>query len=156
MPADTPIVNQFEPYLYGAKAFRVNGLINDCGKIVRDGAERMGWFDLSTLKEPYRLEGKKTMGLELAAQLAWRLPDVILYPTGGGTGLIGMWKAFQELAVLGWLGGVKNITEACPQCGSPLRLQKANPDVGRYFLGCTRYPDCRGTKPAPQAILKQL
>ncbi len=103
MPADTPVVNQFEPFLYGAKAFRVNGLITDCGKVVRDGAERMGWFDLSTLKEPYRLEGKKTMGLELAEQLGWRLPDVILYPTGGGTGLIGMWKAFHELAELGWL-----------------------------------------------------
>ncbi len=105
MPADTPIVNQFEAHLYGAKAFRVNGLINDCGKIVRDGTDRMGWFDLSTLKEPYRLEGKKTMGLELAEQLGWALPDVILYPTGGGTGLIGMWKAFQELAELGWLSG---------------------------------------------------
>ena len=103
MPHDTPIVNQFEARLYGAKAFRVNGLINDCGKIVKDGAERMGWFDLSTLKEPYRIEGKKTMGLELAEQFGWTLPDVILYPTGGGTGLIGMWKAFQELAELGWL-----------------------------------------------------
>ena len=107
MPADTPVVSQFEPALYGAKAFRVNGLITDCGKIVRDGAQRMGWFDLSTLKEPYRLEGKKTMGLELAEQLGWRLPDVILYPTGGGTGLIGMWKAFQELAELGWIAGDK-------------------------------------------------
>ncbi|MBX3399785.1 MAG: threonine synthase [Gemmataceae bacterium] len=103
MPADTPVVNQFEPHLYGAKAFRVNGLINDCGKIVKDGTEPMGWFDLSTLKEPYRLEGKKTMGLELAEQFGWKLPDVILYPTGGGTGLIGMWKAFQELKELGWL-----------------------------------------------------
>jgi threonine synthase len=103
MPADTPVVNQFEAALYGAKAFRVNGLITDCGKMVRDGAARMGWFDLSTLKEPYRLEGKKTMGLELAEQLGWRLPDVILYPTGGGTGLIGMWKAFRELAELGWV-----------------------------------------------------
>ena len=103
MPADTPVVNQFEGYLYGAKTFLVNGLINDCGKIVKDGAERMGWFDLSTLKEPYRLEGKKTMGLELAEQFEWTLPDVILYPTGGGTGLIGMWKAFQELKELGWL-----------------------------------------------------
>lgn len=103
MPEDTPVVNQMEPYLFGAKAYRVNGLINDCGKIVRDGAEKMGWFDLSTLKEPYRIEGKKTMGLEIAEQLGWRLPDVILYPTGGGTGLIGMWKAFQELKELGWL-----------------------------------------------------
>ena len=103
MPHDTPTVNQFECQLYGARAFRVNGLINDCGKIVKDGAERMGWFDLSTLKEPYRLEGKKTMGLELAEQLGWTLPDVVLYPTGGGTGLIGMWKAFAELKELGWL-----------------------------------------------------
>lgn len=103
MPADTPAANQFEAHLYGAKAFRVNGLITDCGKIVKDGADRMGWFDLSTLKEPYRLEGKKTMGLELAEQFGWRLPDVILYPTGGGTGLVGMWKAFQELKELGWL-----------------------------------------------------
>lgn len=107
MPEDTPTVNQFETYLYGAKAYRVNGLINDCGKIVKDGTERMGWFDLSTLKEPYRLEGKKTMGLELAEQLDWTLPDVILYPTGGGTGLIGMWKAFAELETLGWLKGKK-------------------------------------------------
>jgi threonine synthase len=107
MPADTPAVNQFEAALFGAKAFRVNGLITDCGKVVRDGAERMGWFDLSTLKEPYRLEGKKTMGLELAEQLGWTLPDVILYPTGGGTGLIGMWKAFQELRELGWLTSQK-------------------------------------------------
>ena len=104
MPHDTPIVNQFEVELYGAKAFRVNGLINDCGKIVKDGAERMGWFDLSTLKEPYRIEGKKTMGLELADQLGWTLPDVIFYPTGGGTGFIGMWKAFAELEALGWIG----------------------------------------------------
>lgn len=103
MPADTPTVNQFEAHLYGAKAYRVNGLINDCGKIVKAGAERMGWFDLSTLKEPYRLEGKKTMGLEVAEQLGWALPDVILYPTGGGTGLIGMWKAFRELIALGWI-----------------------------------------------------
>ncbi|MFQ5983570.1 MAG: threonine synthase, partial [Woeseiaceae bacterium] len=89
----------------GARAYLVNGLINDCAKIVMDGREVMGWFDLSTLKEPYRIEGKKTMGLELAEQLDWLLPDVILYPTGGGTGLIGMWKAFQELAELGWLDG---------------------------------------------------
>src|SRR5437667_4661935 len=103
MPDDTPVVNQMEAYLCGAHVFLVNGLITDCGRMVRDGAERMGWFDLSTLKEPYRLEGKKTMGLELAEQLGWRLPNVILYPTGGGTGLIGMWKAFEELGQLGWL-----------------------------------------------------
>ena len=105
MPHDTPAVCQFEAALYGAKAFRVNGLINDCGKIVKDGQERMGWFDLSTLKEPYRIEGKKTMGLELAEQMNWELPGAIFYPTGGGTGLIGMWKAFHELKELGWLRG---------------------------------------------------
>ncbi len=103
MPDDTPVINQMEAHLFGAKVFLVNGLITDCGRIVREGKETAGWFDVSTLKEPYRLEGKKTMGLELAEQLGWRLPDVILYPTGGGTGLIGMWKAFQELKELGWL-----------------------------------------------------
>jgi threonine synthase len=103
MPDDTPRINQLEAHLAGARVFLVNGLITDCGRLVREGTERMGWFDVSTLKEPYRLEGKKTMGLELAEQLGWRLPDVILYPTGGGTGLIGMWKAFAELRELGWL-----------------------------------------------------
>jgi threonine synthase len=103
MPEDTPRINQFEAALAGARVYLVNGLITDCGRIVRENAERMQWFDMSTLREPYRLEGKKTMGLELAEQLGWRLPDVILYPTGGGTGLIGMWKAFAELRELGWL-----------------------------------------------------
>src|SRR5436309_5365535 len=103
MPEDTPVINQMEAYLCGAKVFLVNGLISDCGRIVREGTDALGWFDMSTLKEPYRLEGKKTMGLELAEQRGWTLPDVIFYPTGGGTGLIGMWKAFQELRELGWL-----------------------------------------------------
>jgi threonine synthase len=103
MPEDTPVINQVEAHLAGARVFLVNGLITDCGRLVREGAGPMGWFDVSTLKEPYRLEGKKTMGLELAEQTDWQLPDVILYPTGGGTGLIGMWKAFAELKELGWL-----------------------------------------------------
>ncbi len=103
-PEDTPEVNVREIALQGAKVWRVNGLINDCGKIVGEGKQAMGWFDLSTLKEPYRIEGKKTMGLELAEQLGWELPDAIFYPTGGGTGLIGMWKAFEELEALGWIG----------------------------------------------------
>src|SRR5207245_9757490 len=100
---DTSVINQLEAHLAGARVYLVNGLITDCGRIVREGTSIAGWFDFSTLKEPYRLEGKKTMGLELAEQLHWHLPDVILYPTGGGTGLIGMWKAFQELRELGWL-----------------------------------------------------
>ncbi len=103
MPDDTPIVNMMECVWAGARVYLVDGLINDCGALVRQGIESVGWFDLSTLKEPYRIEGKKTMGLELAQQFDWKLPDVILYPTGGGTGLIGMWKAFNELRQLGWL-----------------------------------------------------
>ncbi|WP_120495895.1 threonine synthase [Kiloniella sp. EL199] len=103
-PDDTPEVNVSEIEYQGGKVYRVNGLINDCGKIVGEGKESIGWFDCSTLKEPYRIEGKKTMGLELAEQLGWDVPDVIFYPTGGGTGLIGMWKAFDELEAIGWIG----------------------------------------------------
>jgi threonine synthase len=103
MPEDTPIINQIEAHLAGARVFLVNGLITDCGRIVREGTAKLDWFDVSTLKEPYRLEGKKTMGLELAEQTDYRLADAILYPTGGGTGLIGMWKAFAELRELDWL-----------------------------------------------------
>jgi len=103
-PDDTPQVNVREIALQGSKVYQVNGLINDCGKIVADGKEAIGWSDISTLKEPYRIEGKKTMGLELAEQYGWDVPDVIFYPTGGGTGLIGMWKAFQELEAIGWIG----------------------------------------------------
>ena len=104
-PEDTPDINIREIQSLGAETFLVNGLINDCGKIVGEGKQKVGWFDVSTLKEPYRIEGKKTMGLELAEQLNWELPDVIFYPTGGGTGLIGMWKAFLELKELGWING---------------------------------------------------
>jgi threonine synthase len=103
-PEDTPEVNVSEIALQGASVYRVNGLIDDCGKIVAEGKAKVGWFDVSTLKEPYRIEGKKTMGLELAEQLGWELPDVVLYPTGGGTGLIGMWKAFAELEAIGFIG----------------------------------------------------
>ena len=103
-PADTPEVNVSEIELQGATVYRVNGLIDDCGKIVGEGKAKVGWFDTSTLKEPYRIEGKKTMGLELAEQLGWEVPDVIFYPTGGGTGLIGMWKAFDELEKIGFIG----------------------------------------------------
>jgi threonine synthase len=103
MPRDTPVVNRYETVFYGAKTTLVDGLISDCGRIVREGAAEHGWFDMSTLREPYRLEGKKTMGLELAEQMDWVLPDAVFYPTGGGTGLVGMWKAFDELARLGWL-----------------------------------------------------
>src|SRR3977135_4391662 len=103
-PEDTPEGSVSEIALQGAPGYRVNGLIDDCGKSVAEGKAKVGWFDTSTLKEPYRIEGKKTMGLELAEQLGWEVRDVIFYPTGGGTGLIGMWKAFAELEAIGFIG----------------------------------------------------
>lgn len=104
MPSDTPRANIAECQQTGAKVTLIDGLITDCGKIVAERKDAEGWFDVSTLKEPYRVEGKKTMGYELGEQLNWTLPDVILYPTGGGTGLIGMWKAFDEMQQMGWIG----------------------------------------------------
>jgi threonine synthase len=103
-PDDAPAITVAEIPLFGGRGFAVNGVITDLGPIVQQGCETMGWFNASTLKEPYRVEGKKTMGIELAEQLDWELPDVIFYPTGGGTGLIGMWKAFAELEAIGWIG----------------------------------------------------
>jgi len=104
MPSDTPRANIIECQQTGAHVTLIDGLITDCGKIVAERKQAEGWFDVSTLKEPYRVEGKKTMGYELAEQLDWTLPDVIIYPTGGGTGLIGMWKAFDEMEQMGWIG----------------------------------------------------
>jgi len=103
-PDDTPAVNVREIAMQGAAVYLVDGLIDDCGKLVAEGEKSVGWFNCSTLREPYRIEGKKTMGIELAEQLGWEMPDVIFYPTGGGTGIIGMWKAFAELEALGWIG----------------------------------------------------
>jgi len=104
MPHDVPQANFVECEAYGAHVTLVDGLISDCAKLVAAGAHREGWFDVTTLKEPYRIEGKKTMGYELAEQMDWQLPDAIFYPTGGGVGLIGMWKAFSEMEELGWIG----------------------------------------------------
>src|SRR5216684_1665068 len=104
VPDDTPDVNVREIAMQGAEVFLVNGLIDDCGRLVAEGERAVGWFNCSTLREPYRIEGKKTMGIELAEQLGWELPDVIFYTTGGGTGIIGMWKAFAELEAIGWIG----------------------------------------------------
>jgi threonine synthase len=103
-PAETPAINVTETAAYGARVFVADGQIDECGRLVGEGAAAGRWFDCSTLKEPYRIEGKKVMGLELAEQLGWKLPDAIFYPTGGGTGLIGMWKAFGELEALGLIG----------------------------------------------------
>ncbi len=102
-PDNTPEINTQETLAQGGDTYLVNGLIGECGHIIADGIEEVGWFPVSTLKEPYRIEGKKTMGIELAEQMGWKLPELIFYPTGGGTGLIGMWKAFAELTELGWI-----------------------------------------------------
>ena len=104
MPKDVPPANYIECKVLGANVELIDGLISDCGKIVASRKEAEGWFDISTLKEPYRVEGKKTMGYELAEQFDWELPEVVIYPTGGGTGLIGMWKAFDEMEHMGWIG----------------------------------------------------
>jgi threonine synthase len=105
MPKDVPLANQVECRAYGAHLALVDGLISDCGRIVAERKQAEGWFDISTLKEPFRVEGKKTMGYELVEQLGWQYPDAVFYPTGGGVGLIGMWKAFEELEQLGWVSG---------------------------------------------------
>jgi len=105
MPSDVPLPFRMECTAYGADVHLIDGLITDCGREAHAKAEKNGWFDVSTLKEPYRVEGKKTMGYELAEQFEWALPDVVIYPTGGGTGLIGMWKAFAEMRQLGWIDG---------------------------------------------------
>ena len=104
MPKDVPAANRIECEYYGAQVTLVDGLINDCARTVAEGKEKHGWFDVSTLKEPFRVEGKKTMGYEVAEQLGWKMPQGIIYPTGGGVGLIGMWKAFDEMQQLGWIG----------------------------------------------------
>jgi len=104
MPKDVPMANRIESQYYGAHVTLVDGLISDCARMVGERKEKEGWFDISTLKEPYRVEGKKTMGYEVAEQLRWRLPEGIIYPTGGGVGLLGMWKAFDEMEALGWIG----------------------------------------------------
>jgi threonine synthase len=134
-PEDTPEVNVSEIGLQGATVYRVNGLIDDCGKIVGEGKAKAGWFDVSTLKEPYRIEGKKTMGLELVEQLGWNVPDVIFYPTGGGTGLIGMWKAFAELETIGFIGGKRPrmVAVQASGCAPMVRAYEAGVEHAERF-----------------------
>ena len=135
MPTDTPEVFKTECRYYGAEVNLVDGLITDCGRLVRQRREAEGWFDVSTLKEPYRVEGKKTMGYELAEQLGWELPDVIIYPTGGGTGLIGMWKAFDEMERLGWIGSRRPRMVAVQAAGcAPIpRAFEAGEEFAAFF-----------------------
>ena len=134
-PDDTPEINIREIAMQGAKTWSVNGLITDCGKIVRDGVKKMGWFDISTLKEPYRIEGKKTMGLELAEQMNWKLPDVIIYPTGGGTGLIGMVKAFNELEEMGWIDNnrPRMVAVQSEGCAPIVKAYNENKEIAEYW-----------------------
>lgn len=131
MPADTPMAIQVEVRMAGGELTLVDGLINDAAKIARETAIQHGWFDVSTFKEPFRVEGKKTMGFELADAFNWQLPDVIVYPTGGGTGLVGMWKAFSELEALGWIGSKR------PRMVS-VQAEGCAPVVRAFQTGATR------------------
>jgi threonine synthase len=125
MPKDVPIANRLEVEASGAHLTLVDGLISDCGRMVAERKEQEGWFDVSTLKEPFRVEGKKTMGYEVAEQMGWKLPEAILYPTGGGVGLIGMWKAFEEMEVLGWIEKGKRPKMICVQADGCAPIPKA-------------------------------
>ena len=125
MPKDVPQANLVECRAYGANVTLVNGLISDCGRIVAERKQQEGWFDISTLKEPFRIEGKKTMGYEVAEQLGWELPDAIIYPTGGGVGMIGMWKAFEEMEALGWLASRKRPRMVVVQASGCAPIPKA-------------------------------
>jgi threonine synthase len=135
MPADVPQANYLECKAYGAHVTLVDGLIGDCGRMVAERGPAEGWFDASTLHEPYRIEGKKTMGYEVAEQMDWELPDAIFYPTGGGMGIIGMWKAFAEMEKLGWIGGrrPKMIAVQAEGCAPVARAYRENEPRSRFF-----------------------
>lgn len=140
MPRDVPPANRIECEALGAEVHLVDGLITDCGRLAAQGAGVNGWFDVATLKEPYRIEGKKTLGLELAEQLRWRLPDVIIYPTGGGTGLVGMWKAFDEMRQLGWIDSKKPrmVSVQAAGCAPVVRaFQQGEPRCGPWSPATT-------------------
>lgn len=141
VPRDTPAPILEEIAALGADLQLLDGLITDCGRVVRQGVEEHGWFDLSTLKEPYRVEGKKTMGYELFEQLGGRLPDAIVYPTGGGTGLIGMWKAFDEMERLGWIGTErpKMFTVQAAGCAPMVRAWERGEEHAEPWQGATTY-----------------
>ncbi|HTX36690.1 MAG TPA: threonine synthase [Bryobacteraceae bacterium] len=137
MPRDVPQANFLECKAYGANVTLVDGLISDCGRMVAERGPVEGWFDISTLKEPYRIEGKKTMGYEVAEQMNWELPDAIFYPTGGGVGLIGMWKAFEEMERLGWIGSrrPKMVVVQAEGCQPVVRAFEENEPRSRFWEG---------------------
>ncbi len=135
MPRDVPMANYLEGVAYGAHVTLVDGLISDCARMVAERSEREGWFDVSTLKEPFRVEGKKTMGYELVEQMGWSYPEAVFYPTGGGVGLIGMWKAFEEMEQLGWVEGKRPrmIAVQASGCAPVARAWKEGAAVSRMF-----------------------
>ena len=137
MPEDAPKVNAVESDVVGGKVVFVKGLISDAGKLVKEGAQEMGWFNVATLGEPYRVEGKKTMGLEVAEQLDWKLPDVIIYPTGGGTGIIGMWKVFDELEEMGWIGSERPrmVSVQAEGCSPIVKAYIEGKEESQFFEG---------------------
>jgi threonine synthase len=160
MPQDVPQSNFIECMSYGARVTLVNGLISDCGRIVGERKQQEGWFEISTLKEPYRIEGKKTMGYEVAEQLGWELPDAIFYPTGGGVGMIGMWKAFAEMEALGWIDSKrpKMIAVQAEGCQPIVRAFNEGAEVSRFWDGATtvaaglRVPKPLGDRLTLQAV----
>jgi threonine synthase len=143
MPADVPMTFRVECAQLGANVTLVDGLITDCGVRVREGAQQYGWFDVSTLKEPYRIEGKKTMGYEIAEQLGWTLPDVIIYPTGGGTGLIGMWKAFAEMEEMGLIDSrrPRMVTVQSTGCAPMVRAFEEGTEFAEMWKGAKTVAD---------------
>jgi threonine synthase len=159
MPRDVPMANYLEGKAYGAHVTLVDGLISDCGRRVAEGAQREGWFDVSTLKEPFRVEGKKTMGYELVEQLSWTYPDAVFYPTGGGVGLIGMWKAFEEMEQLGWVSGrrPKMIAVQASGCAPVAQAWKEGATTAKMFEHAATFAaGLRVPKPYGDAIILEI
>ncbi len=160
MPKDVPFANFVEATVYGAKVTLVDGLISDCGRIVAERKEKEGWFDISTLKEPFRVEGKKTMGYELVEQLGWEYPDAVFYPTGGGVGLIGMWKAFLEMEELGWVRPGKRprmIAVQASGCAPVVRAFDQGADVSQMWQNAATFAaGLRVPKPYGDSIMLEI
>ncbi len=159
MPADVPRANLVECQSFGARVTLVKGLISDCARLLAERAPKDGWFDLSTMKEPYRVEGKKTMGYEVAEQFGWQLPDAIFYPTGGGVGLLGMWKAFEELEQLGWIAGgrrPKMVAVQAEGCCPVVRAFQRGAAAAEFFPGAeTLAAGLRVPKPLADFLILQ-
>src|SRR5690242_15541471 len=159
MPRDVPQSNYIECKAFGAKVTLVDGLISDCAKLVNAGSQTEGWFDVTTLKEPYRIEGKKTMGYEVAEQMGWDLPDAVFYPTGGGVGVIGMWKAFEEMEQLGWVSGKrpKMIAVQSSGCAPVVRAFERGEAVSQMWQDAHTFASgLRVPKPFGDAIILEI